>query len=85
LLLATLKNLADPGFGAASVLMNLHHWRIIPLMERELRVHEMSEVAISTSLARSRFLPERLPQEYAATRARRAINLKAVRHGNDDL
>jgi hypothetical protein len=54
-------------------------------MERELRIHETSEVANLTSLARSRFLPDRLPQEYAATRARHAISLKAVRHSNDDL
>jgi hypothetical protein len=80
-----LKSLADAGLGAASVLANLHHRRIVPLMERELRVYEMSEAANLTSLARSRFLPERLPQEYAATRARRAISLKAVRHSNDDL
>jgi hypothetical protein len=44
-LLTALKNLADAGLGAASVLVNLHHWRIIPLMERELRIHEMSEAA----------------------------------------
>jgi hypothetical protein len=80
-----LKSLADAGLGAASVLANLHHRRIVPLMERELRVNEMSEAANPTSLARSRLLPERLPQEYAATRARRAISLKAVRHSNDDL
>jgi hypothetical protein len=54
-------------------------------MERELCVYEMSEAANPTSLARSRFLPERLPREYAATRARRAISLKAIRHSNDDL
>jgi hypothetical protein len=48
-------------------------------------IHEMSEVANLTSLAHSRFLPDRLPQEYAGTRARHAISLKAVRHSNDDL
>jgi hypothetical protein len=80
-----LKNLAGARLGAASVLTNLHHRRIVPLMERELRIHEMSEVANPTSLARSRFLPESLPQEYAATRVRCAISLKAVRHSNDDL
>jgi hypothetical protein len=84
-LLAALKNLADAGLGAASVLANLHHRRIVPLMERELRVHEMSEVANPTLLPCSQFLLERLPQEYAATRARRVISLKAVRHNNDDL
>jgi hypothetical protein len=52
-LLTALKNLADTGLGAASVLVNLHHRRIVPLMLRELRVHEMSEVANPTSLARS--------------------------------
>jgi hypothetical protein len=79
-LLTALKSLADAGLGAASVLTNLHHRRIVPLMERELRIYKMSEAANPTSLARSRFLPERLPQEYAAMRARRAISLKAVRH-----
>jgi hypothetical protein len=85
LLLTALKNLADAGLGAASVLANLHHRRIVPLMERELRIYKMSEVANPVSLARSRFLHERFPQEYATTRARRAISLKVVRHDNDDL
>jgi hypothetical protein len=73
-ILLALKNLA-----------NLHHRRIVPLMERDLRIYEMSEVANPTSLARSRFLSEHLPPEYAATRARHTISLKAVRHSNDDL
>jgi hypothetical protein len=84
-LLTTLKSLADTGLGAASVLANLHHRRIAPLMERELRIHEMSEAANPTSLARSWFLPKCLPWEYAAMRARHAISLKAGRHDNDDL
>jgi hypothetical protein len=84
-LLTALKNLADAGLGAALVLVNLHHWRIVPLMERELRVYEMSEGANLTSSACSRFFHERFPEEYVATRARHAINLKAVRHSNDDL
>jgi hypothetical protein len=54
-------------------------------MERELRIYEMSEAANPVSLARSRLLHARFPLEYAATRARRAISLKAVRHGNYDL
>jgi uncharacterized membrane protein YgcG len=37
------------------------------------------------SLARSRFLSERFSREYAATRARWAISLKAVKHSDDDL
>jgi thioesterase domain-containing protein len=79
-LLAALKNLVDAGLGAASVLVNLHHRRIVPLMERELRIREMSEATNPKSLARSRFLPDHLPQKYVATRARRAISLTAVRH-----
>jgi hypothetical protein len=71
--------------GAASVLTNFHHRRIVPLMKRELRIYEMSDTANSTALARSRLLHERLPPEYAASRARRAISLKSVWHGNDDL
>jgi hypothetical protein len=39
--LLTFKGLADAGLGAALVLANLHHRRIIPLMERELCIYEM--------------------------------------------
>jgi hypothetical protein len=84
-LLNALKGLADAGLGAALVLANLHHRRITPLMERELRIYEMSEAANPTALAHSRLLRDRFPREYAATRARRAISLKAGRHNNDDL
>jgi hypothetical protein len=54
-------------------------------MERELRIYEMSDTTDPTALARSRLLYERFPQEYAATRARHAINLRSVPHGRDDL
>jgi hypothetical protein len=83
--LRALKSLADAGLGAASVLANLHHRRIIPLMERRLRIFEMDEAADPVALAQSRLLPDRFPQEYATTRARHAINLKAVKTSNDDL
>jgi hypothetical protein len=43
--LLVLKSLADAGLGAASVLANLHHRWIIPLMERGLRIFEMEETA----------------------------------------
>jgi hypothetical protein len=78
-----LKTLANAGLGAASVLVNLHHRRIIPFMERRLRIFKMHEEADPVALVQSRLLPDLLPQEYAATRARRAVNLKAVR--NDDV
>jgi hypothetical protein len=69
----------------ALVLINLHHQRIVLLMEMELRIFEMTKEADPTALARSRLLHECFPREYAATRVRRAISLKAGRHINDDL
>jgi hypothetical protein len=54
-------------------------------MERELRIFEMNDEADPTVLARSLLLDERFPREYAATRVRRAISLKSVPHGHDDL
>jgi hypothetical protein len=41
--LQALKDLADAGLGAASVLANIHHRRVVPLMERRLRIFEMDE------------------------------------------
>jgi hypothetical protein len=81
-LLAALKALADDGLTAGCVLANLHHQRIVPLMERPLRIFEMHEDADPVALAQSRLMPDLLPREYAATRARRAIDLRAGR--NDD-
>jgi hypothetical protein len=83
--LLALKSLADARLGAASVLANLHHRRITPLMERELCIFEMEETANPVVLAHSRLLHDRFPSEYASTRARCAVNLKAVKNRNDDL
>jgi hypothetical protein len=83
--LLALKSLEEAGLAAASVLAKLHHRRIIPLIERELRIFEMDETANPMALVRSRLVHDRLPPEYAATRARRAISLKAVKNSNDDL
>jgi hypothetical protein len=77
--LKALKALADAGLTAASVLAKLHHRRVIPLMERRLHIFEMEETADTVALALARLLPDLLPREYAATRARRAVNLKAIR------
>jgi hypothetical protein len=60
------------------IISNFHHRLIVPLMERELRIFEMSDAANPTSLARSQLLQECLLEEYAATRARHAVNLKVV-------
>jgi hypothetical protein len=81
--LKALKALADARLTAASVLANLHHRWIVPLMERRLRIFEMEETADPVALAQSRLLPDLLPWEYVATRARRAINLKVIR--TDDV
>jgi hypothetical protein len=54
-------------------------------MERRLCIFEMDEVADPVVLARSRLFHDRLPPEYAATRARPSINLRAVKKSNDDL
>jgi hypothetical protein len=78
-LLAALKALVDDGLTAGSVLANLHHRRIVPLMERPLHIFEMHEDADPIALAQSRLMPDLFPQEYAATRAWRAIDLRAAR------
>jgi hypothetical protein len=76
---AALKKLADRGLTAGCVLANLHNRRVVPLMERRLRIFEMSEDADPIALAESRLLREPFPRSYAATRARRAIDLRSGR------
>jgi hypothetical protein len=78
-LLAALRNLAWRGLTAATVLAFLHHRRVVPLMERPLRIFEMTEMANPVALARSRMLPSPLQQEYAATRARSAVDTRSLR------
>jgi hypothetical protein len=80
-----LQRLVDAGLGAALVIANLHHRRIVPLMEKELRIFEMSDTANPSSLARSRLLQDRLLPEYVSMRVRRTISLKSVPHSDDDL
>jgi hypothetical protein len=84
-LLAALKHLADRGLTARCVLANLHHRRIVPLRERQLRIFEMDEDADPIALAESRLLRDPFPREYAATRARHAIDLRAGRCDNASL
>jgi hypothetical protein len=80
-----LKNLADRGLTAGCILANLHHRRIVPLMERRLRIFEMDEDADPVVLAESRLLRDLFLQEYTATRARGAIDLSAGRCDNASL
>jgi hypothetical protein len=77
-LLAALRNLAARGLTAATVLAFLHHRRVVPLMERPLRIFEMTETANPVVLARSRMLPSPLQWEYALTRARNAVDTRLL-------
>jgi hypothetical protein len=79
LLVAALKKLACRGLTAGCVLANLHHRQVIPLMERPLRIFEMTENADPVALAISRLLPDPFSRAFAATRARRAIDLRSGR------
>jgi hypothetical protein len=60
-LVAALKELAGRGLTAGVVLANLHHRRVVSLMERPLRIYEMTETADPVALAKSRLLPTPLP------------------------
>jgi hypothetical protein len=84
-LLAALKNLAGRGLTAEVVLAHLHHRRVLPLMERPLRIYEMIEIVDPVELAKSRLLPGPFPREYAATRARHAIDPKSGRYDDKAL
>jgi hypothetical protein len=78
-LLAALRNLAGRGLTAATVLAFLHHRRVVPLMERPLRIFEMTETVNPVALVRSRMLQSPLLWEYAATRARSAVDTRSLR------
>jgi hypothetical protein len=84
-LTTALWRLADAGLEATSIITNFHHRQIVPLMERELCIFEMSDTANPTSLVRSRLLQQCLLKEYATTRARCVVSLKSVPHNDDDL
>jgi hypothetical protein len=79
-LLVALRNLAGRRLTAGSVLAFLHHRRVVSLMERPLRIFEMTETADPIALARSRMLQAPLLQEYAATQARSTVDPKSVRN-----
>jgi hypothetical protein len=78
-LLAALRNLAARGLTAATVLTFLHNRRVVPLMERPLRIFEMMETANPVALARSRMLPSPLQRKYAVTWARSAVDTRLLR------
>jgi hypothetical protein len=84
-LLATLRNLAGRGLNAEVVLAHLHHRQIVPLIERPLRIFEMTQEADPVALARSRMLSGPLLRDYAATRARRAMDPNSGRYNENAL
>jgi hypothetical protein len=84
-LLAALRNLAGRGLTAEVVLAHLQHQWIVPLMERPLRIYEMTEDADPVALVKSRLLSSPFPRDYAATRARRAIDPKSERYNDKAL
>jgi hypothetical protein len=57
--------LADSRLAVTCIITNFHHRRIIPLMERELRIFKISDTTNPMSLAHSRLLQEWLPTRYA--------------------
>jgi hypothetical protein len=65
---AALKELAGRGLTAGVLLANLHHRRVVPLMERSLRIYEMTEITDPVALAKSRLLPTPFSRAFAATR-----------------
>jgi hypothetical protein len=84
-LLAALRNLAGRGLTAEVVFTHLHHRRIVPLMERPLCIYQMTEDADPIALVKSRSLSSPLLRDYAATRARRAIDPKSGRYNEKAL
>jgi hypothetical protein len=53
---------AHRGLTAGCTFANLHHRRIVPLMERRLRIFEMDEDADPVALAESRLLQDLFPR-----------------------
>jgi hypothetical protein len=73
-----LKALRDAGLTAAAVLTQCHRQRVIPLMERALRIYEMAEGADTDTLACSRLLAEPFTSVYAAQRAKCTVDTKKM-------
>jgi hypothetical protein len=73
-----LRSLAAQGLTAAGVLAFLHHWQVVPLMERPLCIFQMTEDADPVALARSRMLPTPLERPYALTQARNAVDTRML-------
>jgi hypothetical protein len=73
-----LKELRDAELTAVAFLAQCHRRRVIPLMERALRIYDTAEGADPDALARSRLLDEPFASVYAAQRAKRAMDTKKM-------
>lgn len=73
--LAALAKLVSAGLNAAAVIANFHRQRVVPLMQRSLPIYALTEKA---SPVGSRMKKDLLPQAYALTRARSAVDTQKV-------
>jgi hypothetical protein len=80
--LKALKTLIDAGLTAAAILMQCHHQRVVPLMERALL---MAEGADPNALAWSRQLAEPIAPIYATQRARRVVDTRKIMCNPDEV
>jgi len=72
-ILDALRKLREEGLTAALVLSAVHHWRILPLMSRPLRMHEMGPGVSSRDLEACRMSNEAPADEEVAARVRAAV------------
>jgi len=72
-LLDALKRLREEGLTAALVLLAVHHWRVLPLMSRPLRMDEMGPDVSSRDLEACRMSNEAPTDDEVAVRVRAAV------------
>jgi len=72
-LLDALKKLRMEGLSAALVLSAVHHWRVLPLMSRPLRMDEMGPGASSRDLEACRMSNEAPTDDEVAAQVRTAV------------
>jgi len=72
-LLDGLKKLRVEGLSAALVLSAIHHWRVLPLMSRPLRMDEMGPGVSSRDLEACRMSNEALADDEVSARVRAAV------------
>ena len=84
-LATAVRSLAELGLTVAAVITNFHQQWVVPLMERALPIFKMTGSADPAALSWSRMLEDPLPVAFAATRARRAVEMRKMNCGDNDL